>query len=179
MANVEGNLLGSVVAVAAAAAAALFAADVAFDWSDDRIAANERARVVARLNSVLEPALRGRDLTTTLITATDPELLGSDDPIDVFVLSQSGTPAAIVFAPVAPHGYNAVINLLIGISPAATSPARAPFGIGKRKGSATPSTWRRAIGCCNSTANRSPLRRFSFGRSIRTTATSMQSRAPP
>lgn len=120
MANVEGNLLGSVVAVAAAMAAALFAADFAFDWSDDRIAANERARVVARLNSVLEPALRGRDLTTTLITATDPELLGSDDPIDVFVLSQSGTPAAIVFAPVAPHGYNAAINLLIGISPAGT-----------------------------------------------------------
>jgi Na+-translocating ferredoxin:NAD+ oxidoreductase subunit G len=118
MASAEGNPLVSAVVVAAALAAAFYGVDAAFDWSDGRIAANERARVVARLNSVLEPALRGRDLTTTLIAATDFELLGSDDPIDVFVLTQRGAPAAMVFAPVAPHGYNAAINLLVGVSPA-------------------------------------------------------------
>ena len=118
MASAEGNPLVSVVVVAAALAAAFYGVDAVFDWSDGRIAANERARVVARLNSVLEPALRGRDLTTTLIAATDSELLGSNDPIDVFVLTERGQPAAIVFAPVAPHGYNAAINLLVGVSPA-------------------------------------------------------------
>jgi electron transport complex protein RnfG len=118
MASAEGNWLASVLAAVAAGAVAFYTVEAAFDWSSERIAANERARVVARLNSVLEPALRGRDLTTTLISATDVELLGSDDPIDVFVLAERGTPAAIVFAPVAPHGYNAAINLLVGVSPA-------------------------------------------------------------
>ena len=118
MASAEGSPFVSAIVVVAALAAAVYGVDAAFDWSDGRIAANERARVVARLNSVLEPALRGRDLTTTLIAATDPELLGSNDPIDVFVLTERGLPAAIVFAPVAPHGYNAAINLLVGVSPA-------------------------------------------------------------
>ena len=104
----------------ALAAAAFFAVHAAYDWSDERIAANERARVVARLNSVLEPALRGRDLTTTLLAITDPELLGSEEPVDVFVLTDRGAPMATVFATVAPHGYNAAIDLLIGVAPIGT-----------------------------------------------------------
>jgi electron transport complex protein RnfG len=107
-------------AVAACAAAALYLVQVAYDWSAGRIATNERARVVARLNSVLEPGLRGRDLTTTLLGASDPELLGTSAPIDVFVLTDRGAPMATVFATVAPHGYNASIGLLIGVSPIGT-----------------------------------------------------------
>jgi electron transport complex protein RnfG len=102
------------------AAAGFYAVRAVYDWSDDRIAANERARVVARLNSVLEPGLAGRDLTTTLLAVTDPELLGSDEPVDVFVLTDRGAPMATVFASVAPHGYNASIELLIGIAPSST-----------------------------------------------------------
>ena len=120
MASADGNWALTTVAAAALAAAALYAAHAAYDWSDERIAANERARVVARLNSVLEPALRGRDLTTTLLGITDPELLGSDGPIDVFVLTDRGAPMATVFATVAPHGYNAAIDLLIGVAPIGT-----------------------------------------------------------
>jgi len=108
------------VAAAALAVAAFFAVHAAYDWSDERIAANERARVVARLNSVLEPALRGRDLTTTLLAITDAELLGSEEPVDVFVLTDRGAPMATVFATVAPHGYNAAIDLLIGVAPIGT-----------------------------------------------------------
>ena len=77
MANAEGNPLLTGVVVAAFAVAAFYAVDAAHEWSDERIAANERARVVARLNSVLEPGLRGRDLTTTSIAVTDAELFGS------------------------------------------------------------------------------------------------------
>ena len=65
------------------------------------------------MNSVLEPALRGRDLTTTLLAITDPDLLGSEEPVDVFVLTDRGAPMATVFATVAPHGYNAAIDLLV------------------------------------------------------------------
>ena len=120
MASAEGNPLLTALAAAALAAAALYAVHAAYDWSDERIAANERARVVARLNSVLEPALRGRDLTTTLLAVTDPELLGSDTAVDAFVLTDRGAPMATVFATVAPHGYNAAIDLLIGVAPIGT-----------------------------------------------------------
>ncbi|HET7607360.1 MAG TPA: RnfABCDGE type electron transport complex subunit G [Gammaproteobacteria bacterium] len=120
MASAEGNWLLTGVAAAALAAAAFYVVHAAYDWSDERIAANERARIVARLNSVLEPALRGRDLTTTRLEVTDPEHLGTDDPVDVFVLTDRGAPMATVFATVAPHGYNASIDLLIGVSPIGT-----------------------------------------------------------
>ena len=120
MASAEGHSALTAVAAAALAAAAFYAVHAAYDWSDERIAANERARVVARLNSVLEPALRGRDLTTTLLAITDSELLGSNEPVDVFVLTDRGAPMATVFATVAPHGYNAAIDLLIGVAPIGT-----------------------------------------------------------
>jgi electron transport complex protein RnfG len=120
MASAEGHWALTAVAAAALAAAAFYAVHAAYDWSDERIAANERARVVARLNSVLEPALRGRDLTTTLLAIADPELLGSEEAIDVFVLTDRGAPMATVFATVAPHGYNAAIDLLIGVAPIGT-----------------------------------------------------------
>ena len=120
MASAEGNWLLSGVAAAAVALAAFYAVHAAYDWSDERIAANERARVVARLNSVLEPALRGRDLTTTRLAVVDEELLGTAAPVDVFVLTDRGAPMATVFATVAPHGYNASIDLLIGVAPIGT-----------------------------------------------------------
>jgi len=120
MASAEGNWLLSGVAAAAVALAAFYAVHAAYDWSDERIAANERARVVARLNSVLEPALRGRDLTTTRLAVVDEEHLGTAGPVDVFVLTDRGAPMATVFATVAPHGYNASIDLLIGVAPIGT-----------------------------------------------------------
>ena len=118
MARPDGNAVLTVVAVAVVTAAAAYAVTAAYEWSHERIEANERARVVARLNSVLDPALRNRDLTTTRIAVTDAELLGSAEPIDVFVLTENGAPMAAVFAAVAPHGYNAAIDLLVGVSPA-------------------------------------------------------------
>ena len=117
MAKPDGNVVLTTVALIVVAAATVYAATAAYRWSHERIEANERARVVARLNSVLEPALRNRDLTTTRVSATNAELLGSDEPIDVFVLTENGTPMASVFTTVAPHGYNASIDLLVGVSP--------------------------------------------------------------
>lgn len=99
------------------ALAAAFMVNASYEWSRDRIAANERARLVARLNGVLDPALRGRDLTTTRIDVTAPALLGSDEPVDVFVITEAGEPMATLFATEAPHGYNAPIFLLVGVSP--------------------------------------------------------------
>jgi electron transport complex protein RnfG len=120
MAGAEGHPLTTGVVALAFAIAAFYVVDAAYEWSAGRIAANERARVVARLNSVLEPELRGRDLTTTALSITAPELFDTDDAIDVFVLTDRGAPMATVFGTVAPHGYNASISLLIGVSPIGT-----------------------------------------------------------
>jgi electron transport complex protein RnfG len=118
MAATDGNWALTAIAVAAVAAAAAYGVHAAYDWSHERILINERARVAARLNSVLDPGLRGRDLLPTRIAAADRDLLGSEQPVDVFVLTDDGAPVATVFATVAPHGYNAAIDLLVGISPA-------------------------------------------------------------
>lgn len=118
MANVDGNRLGTLLLAIALVVAAALAVRSSDDWSRGRIDANERARVVARLNSVLDSSLRGRDLTTTRLGISDTELLGSDEPVDVFVITEGGAPVAVLFASVAPHGYNASISLLIGVSPA-------------------------------------------------------------
>jgi electron transport complex protein RnfG len=115
MARGEGNVILTVVVAGVLAAAAVFGVRTAYDFSHERIAMNQRARLVARLNSVLDPALLEHDLTTTHLNFSDPELLGSSAPIDVFVISDRGQPVATVFASVAPHGYNAPIDLLIGV----------------------------------------------------------------
>jgi electron transport complex protein RnfG len=120
MANAKTKALLTALAAVGIAGASLYGVERAYDWSDERIAANERARIVARLNSVIEPELRNHDLTTSLLAVSDAELLGSDTPVDVFVLSDGGAPVATVFATVAPHGYNAAIDLLIGVSPLGT-----------------------------------------------------------
>jgi electron transport complex protein RnfG len=104
-----------VVGIVAAAAAALVS--VSYEFSRERIAANERARLVAALNRVLAPELRDRDMVTVRLPVTDRALLGSADPVDVFVMSAGGDVVAIVFASVAPQGYNAPIRLLVGVSP--------------------------------------------------------------
>jgi len=115
MAGGEGNAILTVVVAGVLAVAAVVGVRAAYDFSHDRIAMNQRARLVARLHSVLDPPLLEHDLTTTRLSFSDPELLGSTAPIDVFVISDGGQPVATVFASVAPHGYNAPIDLLVGV----------------------------------------------------------------
>jgi electron transport complex protein RnfG len=116
MAEAEGSVVRTLLFVGVIAVAAAALVTSSYELSKDRIAANERARLVASLNSVLDPALGDTDLNPVLVDAHD-ELLGSADPIDVFVIMTGGRPAATVFATIAPDGYNAEIQLLIGISP--------------------------------------------------------------
>jgi len=111
----EGSALLTVIVAGVLATGAVLGARAAYDFSHVRIEMNQRARLVARLNSVLDPTLLDHDLTTTRLSVSDQELLGSTTPIDVFVISDGGRPVATVFASVAPHGYNAPIDLLIGV----------------------------------------------------------------
>src|SRR5690606_7406394 len=104
------------VGIVALAAAVLVAGS--YELSHERIAANEREALLRNLYSVLDPSLRDRGLAPTQITATDTELLGTDAPVDVFVvMNERGRPEAVIFVPTAPAGYNAPIRLLVGLSP--------------------------------------------------------------
>jgi electron transport complex protein RnfG len=111
----EGKPLATVLLVAAIATAAAVLVTASWEFSHERIAANQRARLLASLSSVLDERLLERDLDPVLITAEDEALLGSDDPIDIFVPVDGTEPLAVIFASIAPGGYNAPIYLLIGI----------------------------------------------------------------
>jgi len=120
MGEPKGHWLLTILIVAVVVAAAAYGVVASHDFSKDRIAANQRARLVASLNSVLDPNLRSHDLGTVQLMVTDRELLGSADPVEVFVAFDAGQPVAAVFASVAPDGYNAPIRFLIGVSGAGT-----------------------------------------------------------
>jgi len=112
----EGKPFATVLLVGAIATAAALLVTASWEFSHERIEANQRARLLRSLSSVLDASLLGRDLEPVLITAEDPTLLGSDEPIDVFVPVDGNTPLAAIFASVAPDGYNAPIYLLIGLA---------------------------------------------------------------
>lgn len=116
----KGKAVLTAAAVAVFGAAGFYAIRASHDFSKDRIAANQRARLSASLNSVLDPSLRSHDLRTVRLAVTDPDRLGSASPVDVFIAFDAGQPVAAVFASVAPDGYNAPIFLLIGVSSSGT-----------------------------------------------------------
>ena len=117
MATRHGNAATTLLLVGLVATGAALLVTGSHELSRERILANEREELLESLYSVLDPALRDNGLVPTAITVTDAELLGSADPIDVFVAAEDDRPAAVIFAPIAPDGYNAPIRLLVGVSP--------------------------------------------------------------
>lgn len=101
------------VGIVAAGAAAIVTAS--HEFSEDRIAANERARLLESLHSVLDLPVGEIDLNPVHLQVTDEALLGSDEPVEAFVINDHGRTLATILAPVAPDGYNAPIQLLVGI----------------------------------------------------------------
>lgn len=120
MAGANRNGVAAWAAAALVALAAAAVVTIGDNSSRERIAANDRARLTARLQSVLDPALRGRDVRIVALAVTDEMLLGRGGPVDVFVALVDGHPSATVIANVAPQGYNGPIDLLVGIGDAGT-----------------------------------------------------------
>jgi len=110
------SLLVSVLLVSVIAAFAAILVTASWEFSHERIEENQRAKLIENLASVLDDEILQKDLEPVQIQVTDPDLLGSEDPIDVFVPVDGTRPLAVVFASVAPDGYNAPIELLIGIT---------------------------------------------------------------
>ncbi len=80
-----------------------------------RIADQEAAALRARLGEVLDPQLHDNDLAQAVLTVRDPERLGHDRPVRVFLARLEGNPSAVVVETLAPDGYNGAIELLVGV----------------------------------------------------------------
>lgn len=80
-----------------------------------RIAANERATLLARLSIMLPAGSFDNDVIRDTIQVRAPEMLGSKEPITVYRARLKGKPVAAVLTPVAPDGYSGDIKLLVGI----------------------------------------------------------------
>ena len=84
--------------------------------SRERIEENRRERLLRTLHEVLDPASHDNELTSSRRSVLDLELLGSAEPVDVFIATQSGRPVAALFSSIAPRGYNGPIRLLVGVT---------------------------------------------------------------
>lgn len=83
-----------------------------------RIAANERAALLATLDQVLPARLRDNDLFADTLQIRDPadlNRLGRRDPITVYRARRDGTITALALTVEATEGYSGRIRLLVGI----------------------------------------------------------------
>ena len=118
MADRDKDSLRAVLAVAAIAVCAAGLISVSHEISAERIERNIAERLMRSLNEVLDPSLYDNDLAATQVRVIDPDLLGTPNPVQVFLATRDGQPAAAIFAAVAPRGYNGPINLLVGVDAA-------------------------------------------------------------
>ena len=85
------------------------------DATRERIAANERAFLLRSLNEVLPETAYDNDMFTDTVELTDPELLGSPEPLTAYRARRNGKTVAVILNVVAPAGYSGPIRLVIGI----------------------------------------------------------------
>ncbi|NGP51889.1 electron transport complex subunit RsxG [Thioalkalivibrio sp. XN8] len=97
--------------------AVLGAVLVALTWEStaERIAANEQDFLLRSLADVLPADGYDNAVHEDAITVTDPELLGTPEPVTVYRARRDGKPVAAVLTPTAPAGYSGPIRLLVGI----------------------------------------------------------------
>jgi electron transport complex protein RnfG len=88
---------------------------VAATWEGtrERIAANERATLLRKLNQLIAPEHYDNDLLTDSIELPAGELATS--PLRVYRARKQGQPVAVVMNTIAPDGYSGSIYLLVGI----------------------------------------------------------------
>ena len=115
MADPDRQALRAVVLVAAVAVSAAVLISASHEISVERIQRNEAEWTMRSLHQVLDPSSYDNDLLAHPVWVTDPDLLGTPEPVRVYLATRGGAPAAAVFATVAPRGYSGPIDLLVGI----------------------------------------------------------------
>lgn len=86
-----------------------------YDNTRDRIAANERATLLRKLNQLVPAGSYDNALVDDRVTFTNPAVTGKDKTVTVYRARRSGTPVALVITAVAPDGYSGSIRLLVGV----------------------------------------------------------------
>lgn len=86
-----------------------------YELSKERIAANEKAAMLRKLNAVVKPDEYDNEIFTDVMELVEPEVLGSDGPQPVYRARRDGKPVAVVISTVAPDGYSGDIHMLVGI----------------------------------------------------------------
>ncbi len=115
MAALEPGVIRPIASIGTIAVIAALLVSGSYELSRDRIEANRQERLLRTLHELIDPSLYDNDLVASRIAVLDSELLGSADPVDVFLARRNGRPVAALFASVAPRGYNGPIRLLVGI----------------------------------------------------------------
>jgi len=83
----------------------------------ERIAHNEQAWILQRLDALVPPATHDNDLLDDSIAVRSPELLGTAQPVRIYRARRNGAPVAAVIRAIAPDGYRGPIELLVAIAP--------------------------------------------------------------
>ncbi|MEW6352898.1 MAG: electron transport complex subunit RsxG [Pseudomonadota bacterium] len=87
-----------------------------FDKARVRIAENERAALLAKLQTLVPPNQYDNDPLRDSVQVNAPAQLGSVKPVTVYRARRDGQPVAALFTPVvAPDGYSGPIKLLVAV----------------------------------------------------------------
>lgn len=109
------NIISSTILLALFAVIGTGLVAYTFKNTKDRIELNERNALLKSLHALIPPEKHDNDIFHDTLKVTNPQLLGTQDPITVYRARKEGKPVAIAFSAIAPNGYNGAIKLLIGI----------------------------------------------------------------
>ena len=113
---VETSKPGTLALITLTAISAGALITVSHELSRERIAENQRERLLATLHEVIDPASYDNDLEASRRLVSAPDLLGTNEPVEVFLATAGGEPVAALISSVAPRGYNGPIDLLVGVT---------------------------------------------------------------
>jgi len=116
MEDSELKILPAVASIAAIAIVAALLVSGSYELSRERIEANQQQRLLQSLHEVVDATSYDNDLTASRTSVIDAELLGTAEPVDVYIAALNGQPVAAIFSSIAPRGYIGPIGLLVGIS---------------------------------------------------------------
>jgi electron transport complex protein RnfG len=86
-----------------------------YDFTAERIAANQRDAMLAKLEAIVPAGRVANDPLADQIEVSDPGLLGAEQTEVFRVRDPSGEPVAAILQPVVPDGYAGPIRLLVSV----------------------------------------------------------------
>jgi electron transport complex protein RnfG len=101
------------IVIVIAIAAGLSAVD---SMTREQVRRNEQSWLLQRLDALIPPSAHDNDLLTDSTRVVAPDLLGTDDPVDIYRARKQGQPVAAILHTIAPNGYRGPIDLLVAIA---------------------------------------------------------------